>query len=279
LLTKEKIVMRFENKVAIVTGAGSGIGRACALLMAEEGARVVASDVVSERLEETVGMVREKGGHCIGVTADVSSPEDVDRMIRSTVETFGCLDILVNNAGILLMKSLLETTEAEWDRVQTINLKSVFLCSKRAIPEMLKNGKGKIVNIASLAARLADPYQPAYASSKAGVVALTQAMALEFSHRNIGINCICPGAVRTSISIPADQIPYKVEMEGIPIGYIGEPEDIARVVLFLASEDSDYLAGESIIVDGGMSKNLYPVFSSFTMHADLKEKAKESTSK
>lgn len=266
--------MRFKNKVAIITGAGSGIGRACSLLMAEEGAKIVASDVVVERVEETTKLIQEKGGDCIAVTGDVSNADDVDRMIRAAVETFGCLDILINNAGILLMKSLLETAEEEWDRVQTINLKSVFLCSKRAIPEMLNAGKGKIVNIASLAARLADPYQCAYAASKAGVVALTQAMALEFAHRNIGINCICPGAVRTNISIPADQVPYKVEMEGIPIGYIGEPEDIARVALFLASEDSDYLTGESIIVDGGMSKNLYPVFSSFTMHPDLKEKVR-----
>ncbi len=267
--------MRLENKVTIITGAGSGIGRACSLLMAKEGAKVVAFDVVAERVEETAKLVQEKGGSCIAVTGDVSNADDVDRMILTGGETFGSLDILINNAGILLMKSLLETTSEEWDRVQAINLKSVFLCCKRAIPEMLKKGKGKIVNIASLAARLADPYQSAYASSKAGVVALTQAMALEFAHRNIGINCVCPGAVRTNISIPADQIPYKVEMEGIPIGYMGEPEDIARVALFLASEDSDYLTGEHIIVDGGMSKNLYPVFSSFTMHSDLKEKAKK----
>jgi len=265
--------MRLENKVALITGAGSGIGRACCLLMAREGAKLVASDVLSERVEETAKMVQEQGGRCIAVTADASKTDDIDRMTRTALETFDCIDVLVNNAGILLMKSLLETTEEEWDRVQTINLKSVFLCSKRVIPEMLKNGRGKIVNIASLAAYLADPYQPAYASSKAGVVALTQAMALEFAHRNIGINCICPGAVRTNIAVPADQVPYKVEMDGIPIGHIGEPEDIARVALFLASEDSDYLTGEHIIVDGGMSKNLYPVFSSFTMHADLKGKS------
>ncbi len=271
--------MRLENKVALITGAGSGIGRACSLLMAEEGAKVVASDVVAERVEETAKLVQEKGGDCIAVTADVTNKDDIDHMIQAALEKFDRLDILVNNAGILLMKSLLETTEEEWDRVQTINLKSVFLCSKRAIPEMLKVGKGKIVNIASLAARLTDPYQSAYASSKGGVITLTQAMALEFAHQNIGINCICPGAVRTNIAIPADQIPYKVETAGIPIGYMGEPEDIARVVIFLASEDSDYLAGESIIVDGGMSKNLYPVFSSFTMHPDLEEKVKNGAAK
>lgn len=266
--------MRLENKVTIITGAGSGIGRACSLLMADEGAKVIASDVVAERVEETAKLIREKGGDCIAITGDVSNEGDIDRMIQTGVETFGRLDILVNNAGILLMKSLLETTSEEWDRVQAINLKSVFLCCKRAIPEMLKAGKGKIVNIASLAARFADPYQSAYAASKAGVVALTQAMAMEFAHRNIGINCVCPGAVRTNISISADLVPYKAEMEGIPIGYMGEPEDIARVALFLASEDSDYLSGEHIIVDGGMSKNLYPVFSSFTMHSDLQEKVK-----
>jgi NAD(P)-dependent dehydrogenase (short-subunit alcohol dehydrogenase family) len=271
--------VRVEDKVAIITGAGSGIGRACSLLMAEEGAKIIASDVVAERVEETAKLIQEKGGECIAVTGDVSNADDIDRMIRAAVETSGRLDILINNAGILLMKSLLETTEDEWDRVQTINLKSVFLFCKRAIPEMLKAGKGKIVNIASLAARLADPYQPAYAASKAGVVALTQAMAMEFAHQNIGINCICPGAIRTNISIPADQVPYKVKMEGIPIGHIGEPEDIAPVAVFLASEDSDYLTGEAIIVDGGMSKNLYPVYSSFTMHPDLQEKVKNGVRK
>ncbi|MBW1903073.1 MAG: SDR family NAD(P)-dependent oxidoreductase, partial [Deltaproteobacteria bacterium] len=142
--------MRLENKIAVITGAGSGIGRACSLLMGEEGAKIVASDVVTERVEETARLVQEKGGSCITVTADISNTDDVSRMIHAAVETFGRLDILVNNAGILLMKSLLETTEEEWDRVQTINLKSVFLCCKRAIPEMLNAGKGNIVNIASL---------------------------------------------------------------------------------------------------------------------------------
>jgi len=269
--------MRFENKVAIVTGAGSGIGRACSLLLAEEGAKVAASDIIEERAEETAKLIEDKGGTCIPLTIDVSRSEDIDRMINTAVDRFGCLDILINNAGIHFMKSLLETTEDEWDRMQAVNLKSVFLASKRAIPEMLKAGKGKIVNIASMSALVTDPYHSAYASSKGGVIALTQAMAMEFSGRNIGINCICPGSIRTNIAVPADQIPYKAQTEGIPIGYMGEPEDIARVALFLASKDSDYLAGEHILVDGGHSKNLYPPFScSFTMHEEIKAKAKKS---
>jgi NAD(P)-dependent dehydrogenase (short-subunit alcohol dehydrogenase family) len=267
--------VRLEDKVAIVTGAGSGIGRACGVLMAREGARVVAFDMVAERAEETSKLIEDEGGICEALTGDVSRNDDIDRMVSTTVDRFGCLDILVNNAGILVMKSLLETTEAEWDRVQSVNLKSIFLACKRAIPEMLKVGRGKIVNIASMAAIVTDAYQSAYASSKAGVITLTQAMALEFSSRNIGINCICPGSIRTNISIPAEHIPYKCKAPGLPIGYMGEPEDVARVALFLASEDSDYLAGEQILVDGGESKNLYPIFpASFTMHKELAEEAK-----
>jgi 3-oxoacyl-[acyl-carrier protein] reductase len=266
--------MRLENKVAIVTGAGSGIGRACALLMAEEGAKVVATDILAGRVEETARLIEDDGGVCIPLTNDVSSSGDVDRMVSTTVDRFGRLDILVNNAGILVMKSLLETTEEEWDRVQAVNLKSMFLSSKRAIPEMLKAGKGKIVNIASMAVFSTDAYHPAYASSKAGVIALTQATALEFARRNININCICPGSIRTNIAFPAEQMPYRTPAKGIPIGYMGEPEDIAGVALFLASEDSDYMAGEYILVDGGQSKNLYPVFSSFAMHEELGEEGR-----
>jgi len=267
--------MKLEHRAAVVTGGGSGFGRACCRLLAREGAKIVAADLVAERVEETAGLIREEGGTCIPVQTDVSKKEDVDRLIGTAVETFGCLDILVNNAGILLQKGLLETTEEEWERVQAVNLKSMFLCSRRAIPEMLKAGKGKIVNMASMSAITTDPYHAAYASSKAGVVGFTQATALEFSRRGIAVNCVSPGAVRTNIAIPSDQMDYRGRMEGIPIGYMAEPEDIARIVLFLSSDDADYLVGENIVVDGGMSKNLYPVFGAFAMHQELLETESE----
>jgi len=261
--------MRLEDKVAIVTGGGSGIGRASCQIFAREGARVVAADRVSERARETAEIIEREGGTCIGVTVDVTRADDIDSMFRTTAEKLGPVDILVNNAGILLQKSLMETTEEEWDEVFNVNLKSVFLCSKRAIREMLKTEGGKIVNISSLSAITADAFHPAYASSKAGVIGLTKAMALEFSRRQIGINCICPGAVRTNIAVPADHLDVRGRMEGVPIGYMAEPDDIASVALFLASGDSDYLVGETIVVDGGVSKNMYPFFSPFSMHREL----------
>jgi 3-oxoacyl-[acyl-carrier protein] reductase len=261
--------MRLKDKVAIVTGGGSGIGRACCQIFAREGARVVAADRVTERARETAQMVEGEGGTCIEVTVDVTRAVDIDSMFQATTAKLGPAQILVNNAGILLHKSLVDTTEEEWDTVLDVNLKSVFLCSKRAIGEMLKSGGGKIVNISSLAAQSTDPYQAAYTASKAGVIGLTRAMALEFSRRGIGINCICPGAVRTNILAPADQIEVRTRMEGVPIGYMAEPEDIASVALFLASEESDYMVGEAIVVDGGVSKNMYPFFSPFSLQEGL----------
>jgi len=261
--------MRLQDKVAIVTGGGSGIGRASCQVFAREGARVVAADRVSERARETAQIIEREGGTCIAMTVDVTRADDIDSMFQTTAEKLGPVQILVNNAGILLHKSLMDTTEEEWDEVFNVNLKSVFLCSKRAIREMLKTGGGKIVNISSLAVQSTDPYQSAYTASKAGVIGLTRAMALEFSRRRIGINCICPGAVRTNILAPADQIEVRTQMEGVPIGYMAEPEDIASVALFLASQDSDYMVGEAIVVDGGVSKNMYPFFSPFSLQEGL----------
>jgi len=263
--------VRLKHKVAIVTGGGSGIGRACCQVFAREGARVVAADRASERALETARIIEREGGTCIALTVDVTRADEIESMFRTTAEKLGPVRILVNNAGILLHKSLMDTTEEEWETVLKVNLKSVFLCSKRAIPEMLKTGGGKIVNISSLAVQSTDPYQAAYTASKAGVIGLTRSMALEFSRRRIGINCICPGAVRTNILAPADQIEVRTRLEGVPIGYMAEPEDIASVALFLASEDSNYMVGEAIVVDGGVSKNMYPFFSPFSLQEGLVE--------
>ena len=261
--------MKLADKVAIITGGGSGIGQACCRLIAKEGARVVIADIATEGAKKTAALIEKEDGTCLALTIDVTDSEQIAQMVQATVGEFGTIDILVNNAGIIIQKGLLDTTEEDWDRIQAINLRSVFVICKQVIPEMLKAGKGKIVNIASLAACVADPFQSAYASSKAGVVALTQTMAMEFARRNILINSICPGAVRTNIVIPADQMDHKARMEGVPVGYMAEPEDIAKVALFLASEDSDYLVGENILVDGGISKNFYPVFSPFAMQKEV----------
>ena len=230
---------------------------------------MVAADVYLDKARETAEAVGQRGGACVPAEADVSRAAAVDGMIGLAVERFGRLDILVNSAGILLQKSLLETTEEEWNRVLSVNLTSAFLCAKRAIPEMLKVGRGKIINIASVEAVLVDPYHAAYAASKAGIEALTKSMALEFARKGIGINCVCPGAVRTNIAVPADSMPCRTRMDGVPLGYMAEPEQIARVVAFLASDASDYIVAESIVVDGGFSKNMYPFLAPFSMHREL----------
>ena len=246
--------MRLKKQVAIVTGAGQGIGRAVALTLAREGATVVVNDIDLEKAEKVAEEVSAQGGQALPVQADVSKAKDVDILVKKTLESYKRVDILVNNAGVAKMTRFLELTEAEWDRTMNINIKGQFLCSKAVIAHMIKQKRGKIVNIASLAAHIGAPGLAAYGASKGGVVQLTKALAVELGKYNIMVNAVSPGLTLTDLikSAVKDRPDFIEGIDRIPLRRAAEPEDIANAVLFLASSESDYITGQVIIVDGGL---------------------------
>jgi len=249
--------MRLAGKVAIITGAGAGIGRSTALLFAKEGAKVVVADYDSERGAETVGIIREDGGEATFIQVDVSKAADAERMARATVETYGKLDILVNNAGIYMQADAVEMTEEDWDRILDVNLKGVFLCSKYCIPEMIKGEGGSIVNIGSEAGIVGIKNQVAYNVSKSGIIALTKSTAIDFAIHNIRVNCVCPGTTETPLVKAAlerapDPAATRRALEEVrPANRLGRPEEIAAGILYLASDESPYATGSILSIDGG----------------------------
>lgn len=242
--------MRLTNKVAIVTGSRRGIGRAIALTMAEEGADVVVCDINKEDCLKVVEEIETSGKKGLALKCDVSAQGDVDNLIKSTVETFGRLDILVNNAARADFKSFLRLNEKDWDNALDANLKGQFLCAQAAAKAMIKNGWGRIINIASISSGIGSgfPLMSHYTASKGGVIGLTKALAMELAAYNINVNAICPGAIDTGL-IPQEMA--KRMIARIPKGRLGRPEEVAKLAVFLASEDAEYITGSAIVIDGG----------------------------
>ncbi len=244
-----------QGKVIIVTGGGSGIGRATSLKLAKEGAKVMIADYVPESAERTVKMIKEAGGEASHIAADVSIARQVEMMVGKTVETYGRLDGAFNNAGIEgRMADTVECPEEIFDRTIAINLKGVWLCMKYEIPQMLKGGGGAIVNTSSGAGLVGVESLPAYSASKHGVVGLTKTAALEFARQNIRVNCVCPGLIRTPMverMIDSGGMNEQDFVAGEPVGRMGKPEEIAEGVAWLLSDAASFVTGHSMSIDGG----------------------------
>ena len=244
--------MRLKGKVALVTGAAQGIGKAIALLLAQHGADIVVSDINFEKAEETAKEIQAIGQRTMAIRVDVANLNDVEQMVRSIIERFGQIDILVNNAGIARDKLILRMTEEDWDAVLNINLKGTFNCTKAIVRYMVKQRNGKIVNISSVVGEMGNAGQANYAASKAGVIGFTKTIAREIAQRGINVNAIAPGYIQTPMT---DAIPEKAKEEMkrlIPMERLGRPEDVAEAVLFLVSEASSYITGQVINVNGGI---------------------------
>jgi NAD(P)-dependent dehydrogenase (short-subunit alcohol dehydrogenase family) len=250
--------MRLQDKVAIITGAGSGIGREAALVFAREGARVVVGDLKDEAGEGTVRDIETAGGDALYVHTDVSNASSVESLVRRAEEKYGRLDVMFNNAGIFpdADASVVDTPEAVWDLVMQVNLKGVFLGCKYAIPAMQRAGGGSIINTASFVAVMgAATPQIAYTASKGGVLSMTREIAVEFARRNIRANALCPGPVDTPLlqSILSDPVRRQRRLVHIPPGRFAQATEIANAALFLASEESSYVNGATFLVDGGIT--------------------------
>lgn len=244
---------RFEGKSAIVTGASRGIGREIALQLGREGAKVAVNYSGSqEKAEEVVQLIQEAGGEAFAIQADVSNAADVKNLVDKTIATFETVDILVNNAGITRDNLLMRMKEDEWDDVLDINLKGVFLCTKGVTRQMMRQRAGKIVNVASIVGVSGNPGQANYVAAKAGVIGLTKTTAKELASRNILVNAVAPGFITTEMTDALTDDVKEQMMATIPLAKLGKAEHVAKTVLFLLSEDADYITGQTIHVDGGM---------------------------
>lgn len=246
---------KLEDRVALVTGGSSGIGRASALAFAREGARVVIADVNVAGGEETVKMVKEAGGEAIFVKADVANAAEVEALMKKTIKTYGRLNCAFNNAGGVGKKAFTaECTEENWDYIINVHLKGVWLCMKYEIPEMLKGGGGVIVNNASVLGLVGEQSQPAYTASKHGVIGLTKAAALEYAKANIRVNAVCPGVIRTASieRFMAEDPQFEaMRIAAHPIGRLGTPLEVAEAVVWLCSDAASFVTGLAMAVDGG----------------------------
>ena len=254
--------MRLANKVAIITGAGGGMGRAAALLFAREGAKVVVADLDRETGEEVAGEITKHGGEALFVPVNVADEGQVQHMMQATAERFGAVHVLYNNAGIMPGDdgAVTAITEQTWDKVLDVNLKSAFFCCKYAIPEMIKAGSGSIINIASFVALLGCTVpQDAYTASKGGLISLTKSLAVQYAKQGIRANAICPGPIETPLLrvLWTSEEERNKRLNRIPLGRFGAPEDIIYLALYLASDESSWTTGAVMVVDGGITSNYF----------------------
>ncbi len=250
---------RLSGKVALITGGGTGIGRAIALAFAREGASVAVAGRRLEKLREVISEIQKQGGAGLAMECDVTRAREVERAVKGTVERFGRLNVLVNNAGAVHVSTVEGISEEDWDRLMTVNVKGPFLMSRAVLPEFRKCSGGAIVNIGSVLGLFAVKDRAAYCASKGGVTMLTKAMALDHAHENVRVNCICPSIVETELvrgvfdESERGQALRKARIATIPLGRIGQPADVAEMAVFLASEESSWLTGAAIPLDGGIS--------------------------
>jgi NAD(P)-dependent dehydrogenase (short-subunit alcohol dehydrogenase family) len=255
--------MKLKDKVVVITGAGSGIGRACAFEFAKEGAKVVVADINFEGAQETVNRICAVNGTAMAVKTDVSQPESVIHMVELTIKAYSKIDALVNDAAIQINKTIEHTTFLEWNQQISINVGGIFLCSKYFLP-YLRETKGSVVNMSSVNGYFVEPMCAGYCTTKAAIIGLTKAMAIDHGNEGIRVNCICPGYIDAGLAegyFQAQPDPAKAREEAgklHALWRIGRPEEVAKVAVFLASDDASFMTGSSVVVDGGFGSGLPP---------------------
>jgi len=254
--------MRLANKVALITGSAGGMGKTAAELFAREGASIVVTDIAAAEGEETARSIRDAGGNAIFVKADVANEDEVKHLVGTAINVFGRIDVLYNNAGIMPNDdgSVTNITEATWDRVMDVNIKSAFLCCKYTIPYMVKQGRGSIINVASFVAFLGCVVpQDAYTVSKGGMLSLTKSLAVQYGPHGVRCNAICPGPIETPMLrvLWTSEEARNLRLNRIPLGRFGEANDIVNMALYLASDESSWTTGAWLVVDGGITSNYF----------------------
>jgi NAD(P)-dependent dehydrogenase (short-subunit alcohol dehydrogenase family) len=250
---------QLSDKVALITGGGTGIGRACALLFAKEGARVAVAGRRSAPLQSVVHEIKAAGGEALAIACDVTDRDSVESALAAVTTHMKRLDIVVNNAGAVVVATVEETSDEDWHNILEINLTGTFYVSRAALPGLRKAGGGSIVNIGSILGIVSRKQRAAYSAAKAGVAGLTRAMAIDHAHENIRVNCICPSLVETELGLqsmskaPDPQAEYKRRSAAIPLGRLGKPDDVAYMALYLASDESAWVTGASLPLDGGLT--------------------------